>query len=1548
MPLKCHLEYLDENGQKSADYYNNLHLGSEQALNIYLNKNKNLVLTRFQKSSFSLDDFFNTIVNISDAKKNAAGERIYELTDASGSIFEIQSATKTVEEVTNPFTKEQFSEDYVIARKASDILFNTEESTAITLGITKEDFKTFKNNYSIYGYAAINPASVKEFMFDAAKNYYATNKAELESKKTEIQDKWDSLTEIGTDTHNIVEQFFKLLGEDLTVDPKTLITKAVQAASSSYVNDADAAAYLESVIKLVFNNPELPQLKNIANLKVLPELKIVNPGKTKGGRLDLLIIDAENNAYIFDIKTKELGKEALFKLEKTRMKAPVSNLYDNKLNHATIQTSVYHSALEEWGVFGKIRSFVIYTEGKLTYTNGVPEYSTPKATELIKLEYKKAEIDVIEGLDHLKRIKESATYEDGKLNDANEITRHLFNVDIDDLFDGDRLEKRIADILDSPETDSNGNQFFYSRLPEDSKGRRYFKSDTRAERILEIRDYYETLKKDSSRIADKFITYANNPPKNSKDKDLTMDNLLKPYDRKFHNFQKLNSLPGYEHFPPTIIIAVNTVSGEGSIINLNTYFEPLEREVSKGANNIFGSFINNLTFKKLIGPGVISLEYTKANAQLLRGAMIAVDLQKKGHIKSIKQIGVGVVDSNSNIAPINLGLNRLLPYLKVINTILEDGDIHSVNTKEMLNLKNVKTLASDHLEIFLSYLNAGATEDFRLITNHKDAIKQTLFDFSKNPKIGTNELLKALVQAHNYLGNRLNKELEGNRELIALDPEYQLLSQMILQINNAHIMAGDIKEKLTLDVGARVMSNIDNEAIRQLDKVIKENNLKINNKLVEWSRKKDKILKALMDSKSINLGTTIINNDITSIFDNLWVINPKNVTDEDRINRANDLFMLKDVEDLDTQEEKDFVNFFKETILDSLKISLSAADYQKVVDEKTWKKYMVPLLPASMINKISNEEDVKKKFNLMLQSFSKTTKKAASKELEEINMAMDNDFLSQLGPGTVQNGKARREMLKITADGKITGEMDTLETNLERIMTMFFLKSVSGEQHNKTMSFHNCLNAVALYEEFANFNKTEDVRKAMDIVTTLRVKNEVKEEGKLGRTVDYLQRGFSVKQFGLSIKMITMEAATNSIASLGATIVQSLMGKYKAFNIKNWGYASSYVVGRAINNKSAIITQELKKAMGLYNSDPVSWGKKEKRLTNKNGLFQSRWLFFLNNGPFQEFKTIHIFAELDRMGCLKQMDIDENNNLIYNYTTDPRFEGIFDSAGNLKTTFENDELKKKAALYEYYLAAWTKDGTLNSEGKPTIPVSHEQIISMQDRSLSTFGSMDNDAALLFQYHYIGRMFLKYKSWFAAKKDNYWTPSHISKVRGRLEWVEDPDHPQGGSYNFQYDHVEGILQTLQHVSVMTYNMIRNKDFKASNYKELSPRQRENLTKVAVDLALMTLLYSIITGAMDDKDDIFGSGIGKEIGKTLKNSVGDLNMWATTDQMIAQNPLALLGEISRTISSLKNAVVYSATGDFDKAGDYMLKMFGATSWFAVDSEKDKKEKASNKQK
>ena len=55
--MDCEIVYLDEHGNRSGAYYNNLHLGPEQALKIYLDHMKKHAYAKFQKRKYTREEF---------------------------------------------------------------------------------------------------------------------------------------------------------------------------------------------------------------------------------------------------------------------------------------------------------------------------------------------------------------------------------------------------------------------------------------------------------------------------------------------------------------------------------------------------------------------------------------------------------------------------------------------------------------------------------------------------------------------------------------------------------------------------------------------------------------------------------------------------------------------------------------------------------------------------------------------------------------------------------------------------------------------------------------------------------------------------------------------------------------------------------------------------------------------------------------------------------------------------------------------------------------------------------------------------------------------------------------------------------------------------------------------------------------------------------------------------------------------------------------------------------------------------------------------------
>jgi len=1563
----CETLYLDADNKKSGDYYGNLHLGHEAALRIYLDKNKDAAYTRFQKASDrTYEDLLGLADNISSPED---GDDSYTFTENNQKVKGLR-ATSFTDKYKDRYQEDEKLTEKIIYLKAVEILKNSK---------TPEDYGYTLNEVN---YLSVDKTNVrldknkKEYkaLIDEATLWTEDGKGTEFVKKLTREKKLNEFkTEAGTEIHRILDIYNKnysnllptgeqgeytpqdyRLAIEQTLDPDgkfpdksirmTGETKAVE-----YKNYEKLLEDFGGFLKSKFPKPN--------EVKILPEYKLFSTRRKLGGTTDLVIIDKDNNAHIFDIKTKEAKRRFLFNYEGKKMSGPLSNLWDNAYNNAALQLGLYEVALRDMGYNVKSRT-VLYIEGEVTQkANSINKFrydklqfdwdnseNRNKQSMAISIPSMRTEITKVfaaAGVEGLSAVKAK---EHGKTNNIDEAISDLIGEDLDSGLTEERINRRAANELDRRSNridEATGKAFYFDKLGGGSGSRKFYDSKNLADQRKELIAYYRREEKATEELSNKFLIFANsqagefetsNSTKNIQARDLVKGLLPENYD-----FIKLKEIPGFDDYSSNIIVAVHKLTRTARIINLNQFNQDELLAVdykTTGRRNIFGKYINDFTFNKIANKenktnNIGSLSLTKTNLQLLRGAAIGLELHKVGYISSLENVVSGVINGGNDTAPVSLGANRLFPHLKVLKQILAEKGVGSKYFMDSLDSKiliDPKLMNPDPVDYLINLVDSG----HKFVSKNEDVtnLYNLALQYKENNNSYREEMLDSLVATYNKLDDLLKNKTHDNPQAMKEDPEYVLLSKLILQFQDINIQIGDFDPKLEIDAAARIGSNFRDSAISELDRKIKSSGIKISNYLSEWSNKKDRLLDALMKDKSIlaKVGT----NDITDIFKPLWEIDPE--TRSKDVDEANPdkLYVLKDTKDPKnnlTDAQKDFINFFNESIFNGLGMSLTAAQFKDIMEGKTWKKGAVPLVPASMINKISKAEG-KEQGKLYLASLFKTTINMV-KERRSVHTKLGNSFLKQAGEGSLQHGKERRSMLGIDADGQYLGSGIDLETNLETVLQMFVVKSVTNYYHSRTEATKNALSCIAFIDQVQHFNDTSQVRDYMDKVVKLRVYNERNDEGTTAKVLDGTKKVMSGLTFALSLKTIVMEGATNMFTSVSNNIVQTLTKKEdRRYSGVSFTKAATFTslggtAGAVLKRKQ--LSHAISKSFGLYNADPESFTKKDKSMTRKNGFFQSRWLYSLNNIPFKFFKTTSFVAELYEQGIMESLSVDVDGNLKYDQTKDKRFSGIFDGTGNLKTVLSTDELRQKASLYTAILNDAYKDGTVDENGRLTKPLSEKQLIDMQHYALESFGSIDNDAKSTMALTAVGRMFLGYRTWFLSKKDRYWTTSGLSKVQGGYQFVADEDHPHGGEHSFEYEHVEGILQTLHHIAKSTMQIAKSKSFKDAGYQNLNKRQKQNLIKFGSDLATFNIIIAMIMAAIDDDDD-FKKGPGKIYSDVLLNSVGDLNMFLTMDSMLTGGPLPVINTMIRSSSALVDAFTYSVSGTVQKGSNPLSKITG----------------------
>ena len=162
--------------------------------------------------------------------------------------------------------------------------------------------------------------------------------------RSEIQKKIDLLkADYGDVIHEMMQDII-----DVYVEPETHFVREMPAASSSKYFDTDPYKLFEKYIQDLIENYNAP------GTKFMREVKIYDPIKDVAGSIDLLVIEPDGTANIYDWKSQEIGKE------QTELKSYKETMYRIQLQEykKILQT---HYDIKNFGLVRAIPIKVVYS-----------------------------------------------------------------------------------------------------------------------------------------------------------------------------------------------------------------------------------------------------------------------------------------------------------------------------------------------------------------------------------------------------------------------------------------------------------------------------------------------------------------------------------------------------------------------------------------------------------------------------------------------------------------------------------------------------------------------------------------------------------------------------------------------------------------------------------------------------------------------------------------------------------------------------------------------------------------------------------------------------------------------------------------------------------------------------------------------------------------------------------------------------------------------------------------------------------------------------------
>jgi hypothetical protein len=1510
MSKNCETVYLDENGERSSIYYSiQKDKGHDAALEAYL-------MYMSDKVAFKKTGDFEALI---------ADQKVYD----SAKMIGITTVIKKNQEITKDGnTAQGKNEDEM----ANNVAIKLQARSIMLRNPDRFDISNELYNLDIMG---LDRIKLSENALSEAKEFYDKNPDELKKSVANIKENWKYHKESGKELHEFIDKFYtQLEGNKTEKDGYPLITRVKGSDKESvlddYINFTDLGSREKDMRKVlvdIHNSvTQLLKSKGVINYEILPEFKMTSAAIDLKGSLDLVIHDKDNNKIIIiDFKFKDEGKEFLFNTKEFgRMHGAFNGLYANKQTEAEIQLTAYKLMFEKAGFLPQnISTFILPITGKpLENADGKRiGYENMKVTKFIPTTYHRSMLGVYLKTKNI-NIDEEEVIEKDKLNTSYDI--------IKDLSDGKAelshsSPEKLADkyLAKIPLIDEiTGKEYFKDHL-ENQKV--FFDTTDKVKRRTQMIEYFKRKIKDHDRISNDIINYFNElkkdpdaefpgDPNNSIVAALETQakHIISSILEGDYTLQQLKNINGFEKEDPNILIAKNNKTGSAKIFYTLRQRDRNIKLSDEKDDTIFSNYSRNKTM--IYEHGFKGMKSTLANFKIIECGILGLKLKKNNYITSIENVSSVVVNGSLNTGgePSVAYMSDILPQLEIIPSILK-GKL-STNLNALLNDKSLLSSSSHTLNHVNELLDLMInSNDFKPLSKNDfdKKIKEgiSIYNIQKNNK---KEMLSMLYKAQDIMYASLkNKIPPNNPALLSKNKEWSLLANAILQVANISFDSDDVSRERRRGLDGdeiKQYSNYDSHVIQTLVTVDHSAQLETKRKYDKFQIEHSDIVRDLKESFYNSRSTLTTTADQSEVFKNLYIFKDNKNT-----------FKLKSKDDPSLNSiEKKYIEFFNNNVKKGFSYTLEETKFKSF--DKDWEEGTVPLKAASVSTRITKADGFGGKLKETIQNLKYKGVKQSKDAVDSLFYLLKNNYENQLKTDGHEGGcDARRSLLNIDEDGQaLDNEPTMLEENLESILNDFMADSITQLSYEPAFAIFNAIQVKLFFEEQTHFKMTRDLRQTVDTYLKMNIFNQYKDDGKMGKILDVtknLTNYFVMAGPGGSPKQIGQEYGQNSLAEkafLLNNMVAKLFKDEDAFlksPVKSSLEANKYSLAvEKMSEDNFKISNFVSQDFAFFSGDLNSMKSDEFKETRRGGIAQSKWLMFLNGKPYRHFFAHAFFTKLIDDGAMSGYTV-VNGAVVYNVSLDKRFKDIFEN-GKLKINVTTDNEKKQLSFYKSLLKDLNNEEEgVNADGRPNRPYSTLEIISMKNKFMKSFGSMDRNAKVEAQQHATWRSVLTYKNYFLSKKDNYWTETSYKLSKGSRVTVKDEETGEYFS-EFRPQLDEGIIQTLQFAFTQVISSMKDSQYQKIAY---SPIQKENLRKALVDLTLLALLTLLMMGLKD----MFKDEKGRYFYGMAINAINDLNIFTTTNSMLTGNPFAVAGALGRVMSSTVSAITYGIEGDYDEA-------------------------------
>lgn len=209
------------------------------------------------------------------------------------------------------------------------------------------------------------------------------------------------------------------------------------------------------------------------------------------------------------------------------------------------------------------------------------------------------------------------------------------------------------------------------------------------------------------------------------------------------------------------------------------------------------------------------------------------------------------------------------------------------------------------------------------------------------------------------------------------------------------------------------------------------------------------------------------------------------------------------------------------------------------------------------------------------------------------------------------------------------------------------------------------------------------------------------------------------------------------------------------------------------------LCEAINKVYGINDMDMNTYAKNLS--SNRHGIFHfmDRYAFKMSSRPdFYNRMTIFL-SQMRADGCYDAVSLNKDGTLKYTCEKDKRYSALWNSPKGSKEY--NEALARYIPVAKQFMAEKTKnpDGTLfefNINNPKPLPRMYtvQEAESRKDVADSLYGYYDHTKKALFFGQYLGSLLGQMRTYWSAKKNQYFAPKNSNQIKGRHVHLKNDD------------------------------------------------------------------------------------------------------------------------------------------------------------------------------